>query len=200
MFYNPAALLVGAAAIFSSFAAAADCANGPWQDVQYVGGKDGSEFCFTKWDQGIVMTGLEAWATMDEIQGIQFYYSDGTTSGMVGKLKETTTKHARIDWDPATDGVEQLKTWGNGIGTLLGRVYLRTKAGAEFDVGKEDTSGQDVFESKTASGILLGAFGRSGWLIDGVGFLFMKSKIDKMTIEDVSFVRLALFRFLPERN
>jgi len=95
-------------------------------------------------------------------------------------------EHQRLDWDPSVDGVSQLKTWGNGKGQYLGRVYLRTKKGAELDVGK-DTDGQDTFETKVNSGILLGAFGGSGDKIDRLGFLFLKSSIDKITLEDVVF-------------
>jgi hypothetical protein len=58
--------------------------------------------------------------------------------------------------------------------------------GAELDVGK-DTNGQDTFETKVNSGIMLGAFGSSGDHVDNLGFLFLKSKIDKITQDDIVF-------------
>ncbi|KAF2248407.1 hypothetical protein BU26DRAFT_565804 [Trematosphaeria pertusa] len=185
MFFNARALFLGAAALFFGLSAADDCAQGPWQDVQYVGGQGGSPYCHTKYLDGTVMTGIEVWASKKEVEAIQFYYSDGTNSGQLGKV-DKNKKHARLDWDSSTDGISQVKTWGNGKGESLGRVYIRTKGGAELDVGK-DTDGQDTYESKTASGILLGAFGRSGEVIDGLGLLFLKSKIDKITVEDMVF-------------
>lgn len=189
MLFNPRSLLVGATALFlSGVATAADCANGPWTNVQYVGGGGGGEWCETKYDQGIVMTGMEVWASGKAVRAVQFYYSDGTNSPMIGKLDDIK-EHQRIDWDPSKDGIDQFKSWGNGKGQYLGRVYLRLKSGGELNVGK-DTDGQDTFESDPQSGIVLGAFGRGGDVVDGMGMLFLKSTVDKMTIEDVAFVCL----------
>lgn len=192
MFYNPRSLLMGAAALlFSGLASAADCANGPWTNVLIIGGGGGGPWCNTKYDQGIVVTGMEVWASKKAVRAVQFYYSDGSNSGMVGKLDDVR-EHQRIDWDPSKDGISQFKSWGNGNGKYLGRVYLRLKSGGELNVGK-DTDGQDVFETDVQSGIMLGAFGNSGDSIDNMGMLFLKSKVSKVTIEDVAFVSIGLF-------
>lgn len=187
MFFNPRSLLLGASALlFSGLATAADCANGPWTNVWFIGGNGGGDWCHTKWDAGIVVTGMEVWASSKAVRAIQFYYSDGTNSGMVGKLDDVK-EHQRIDWDPSKDSIGQFKSWGNGNGKYLGRVYLRLKSGGELNVGK-NTDGQEVYEQDIQSGILLGAYGKAGDSIDGMGTLFLKSKITKMTIEDVAFV------------
>ena len=55
----------------------------------------------------------------------------------------------------------------------------------------KDTNGQTTFEHSVESGILLGGFGNSGDSIDSLGLLFLKSKIDKMTVSDVLFVSLS---------
>lgn len=188
MYFSPRKLLIAAACLLTAVRAS-DCSDGPWQDVQWVGGQGGGDFCATKYKQGVVITGVEVWANKGGVRAIQFYYSDGTNSGQFGKIDGD--RHGRLDWDPAVDGISQVKSWGNGRGQHLGRVQIRTKKGAELDVGK-DTSGQDTFESKTASGIMLGAFGRSGDLVDSLGFLFLKSKIERITIDDVVFVSLHL--------
>jgi hypothetical protein len=185
MYFSPRKLLLGATLLLSPFFAAADdCSEGPWTDVSSTGGGGGGGFCATKWKAGVVITGVEVWANSKDVRAIQFYYSDGTNSELFGKIDGD--KHARMDWDPATDGIEQLRTWGNGRGQYLGRVFIRTKTGKELDVGK-DTSGQDTFESKVASGIMLGAFGAHGDVIDSLGFIFLKSKIERITIDDVVF-------------
>ncbi|KAL5413674.1 hypothetical protein PMIN03_003563 [Paraphaeosphaeria minitans] len=185
MFFNPRSLLLGAAALFMSGLAAADCSNGPWINVLYVGGQGGGEWCNTKYGSGVVVTGMEVWASSKAVRAVQFYYSDGSNSDMVGKLDDVA-EHQRIDWDPSNDGISQLKTWGNGNGKYLGSVYLRLKSGGELSVGKK-TDGQKVYEPDVQSGIMLGAYGRSGDSIDGMGVLFLKSKVSKVTIEDVQF-------------
>jgi hypothetical protein len=185
MLFSPKKLLLGAACLlFAGFAAADDCEQGPWQDVTSTGGGGGNRLCATKWKDGRVITGIEVWANKGGVQAVQFYYSDGTNSDAFGKL--TDDKHARLDWDPSVDGISQIKTWGNGKGEYLGRVYVRTKKGAELDVGK-DTNGQNTFETKVASGIMLGAFGASSDRIDSLGFLFLKSTVAKVSVQDVVF-------------
>ncbi|KAJ4294183.1 hypothetical protein N0V90_007873 [Kalmusia sp. IMI 367209] len=186
MLFNPRSLLLGASTLlFSGLATAADCANGPWTNVLYIGGGGGGDWCNSKWDQGIVVTGMEVWASNKAVRAVQLYYSDGSNSGMVGKLDDVK-EHQRIDWDPSKDGISQLKTWGNGKGQYLGRVYLRLKSGGELNVGK-DTDGQAVYETDVQSGIMLGAYGKAGDVIDGMGVLFLKSKVSKITIENVAF-------------
>ncbi|KAF2262424.1 hypothetical protein CC78DRAFT_534762 [Lojkania enalia] len=187
MLFSPQRLLLGATcliATFTGFTRADDCESGPWQDVSSVGGNGGGRWCATKFKSGIVITGIEAWADKKSVRGVQFYYSDGTNSGLVGK--QDGDRHGRMDWDPSVDQISQIKMWGNGVGKYNGRIYIRTKKGNEFDVGK-DTSGQDVYETKVASGIMLGAFGNAGERIDHLGFLFLKSKIEKITVGDVVF-------------
>lgn len=185
MFFSPKKLLLGATCIlFAGSAVADDCEQGPWTDVFSVGGPGGvNSFCGTKWKDGIVVTGLEVWASKDAVTGVQLYYSDGTDSGLFGKQNDQKTQ--RVDWDPSNDNISQLKMWGNGRGQYNGRIQLRTKTGIELDVGK-DTTGQDTYEIKVNSGIMLGAFGKSGDNIDIIGFLFLKSTIDKISIEDVA--------------
>jgi hypothetical protein len=185
MFFSSKQILLGAACLgLASLARADDCENGPWTDVSSTGGQGGARFCATKHVDGIVVTGVEVWANNKAVQAVQMYYSDGTNSDVFGKINGD--KHDILKWDPATDGISQIRTWGNGRGQYLGRVNIRTKAGKELDVGK-DTSGQNVFETNVASGIMLGAYGNSADQIDSMGFLFLKSKVDKITIDDVVF-------------
>jgi hypothetical protein len=130
------------------------------------------------------VTGVEAWANKKGVQGFQLYYSDGSNSRLYGTIDGDRTQ--RLDWDPSVDTITQVRTWGNGRGQFLGRIEIKTAKGGHFDVGK-DTSGQDTFETNVGSGIMLGAFGTSGDLMDSLGFYFLKSKIDKISMEDIVF-------------
>lgn len=190
MFFSPRKLLLGAA-LLSPFIAAADkCSDGPWRDVQRVGGGGGGAFCETKWDEGTVIDGLEVFADDGAVRGIRFFFSDGTDK-MIGE--EGAKKQGKIQWDPAQEIVKQLRLWGNGNGKYLGRISLTTtllgkedEVKQSLDVGK-NTNGQDTFEPKVASGVILGAFGSFGEKIDNLGFLFLKSKVKSMGLEDVDF-------------
>lgn len=185
MLFSASKLLLGAACLVGLSLAQDDCSSGPWTDVLAIGGGGGGLFCATKWKEGTVITGIEVWANKHLVRGLQFYYSDGSNSDLIGNGDGGKTQ--RMDWDPSVDGIAQLKMWGNGKGEALGRVFIRTKAGDELDVGKDDTEGQDTFEPKVASGILLGAYGGHGDHIDTLGLLFLKSKIDKISVDDVVF-------------
>lgn len=185
MLFSTTKIIFGVAALFAATTAAqSDCDRGPWARVSHTGGNNGAGFCATKYKAGIVITGVEVWADTKSVRAIQFFYSDGTNSQQWGKINGD--RKGRLNWDPSTDSISQVKTWGNGKGQFLGRVQIRTKSGKELDVGK-DTNGQDTFESDVGSGIMLGAFGASGDVIDRLGFLFLKSKVTKVTIDDVKF-------------
>ncbi|KAF1997078.1 hypothetical protein P154DRAFT_565573 [Amniculicola lignicola CBS 123094] len=187
MLFTSNKLVVGATyfiAGLTSVVKANDCWDGPFAGLSQTGGGGGGEFCDTKWKEGVVVTGFEAWANSKNVRAFQLYYSDGSNSRLYGKIDGD--KHARIDWDPAVDSISQIRTWGNGRAESLGRVQIRTKAGKELDVGK-DTNGQDTFETEIGTGIMMGAFGGSGDYIDRLGFSMLRGKIDKISIDDVVF-------------
>jgi len=195
MVFNPKSLLVGATALFftglvsaqnttSPAPAAGSCTGGPWKEPQYTGAEVGTEFCHTKFKDGIVMNGIEVWSAKKNIEAVQFYYSDGTNSGMIGKVnKEKENK--RIEWDSATDGISQVRLWTDKKGESLGRIYIRTKNGQELNLGKEGKT--DPVETVVNTGMLLGVSGRADEVVNGLSFLFMGSAIDKITVQDVKF-------------
>ena len=181
-------LFLGAAALFAGIATATDCDSGPWNpgNINWVGGDGGGAFCETKWKAGVVVTGLDVYATSDDIEAVQFYYSDGTSGNQWGQVNGKEPAKS-IHWDPTKgETIAQLRMWGNGVGTRLGRVYLRVSSGATLDAGK-DTSGQKVYEKPVDSGVMLGAFGKCGDAIDNMGILFMKSKVSAIKVTDTKF-------------
>lgn len=195
MFFSPRNLFLGAVALCVGVTnAMGDCDNGAWNpaNVQWTGGVGGEPWCATKHKSGIVISGVEVWASKKAVEAIQFFYSDGTNSPQFG-IVNSNERHARLDWDPSIDSLSQVKTWGNGRGKYLGRLFIRTKKGAELDVGK-NTNGQDTYEHNVESGILLGAFGAQGDVIDSLGLLFLRSKIDRMSISGIEFVSGTLLR------
>ena len=187
MFFNPRNLVLGATALFAGLVHADDCENGPWnvENLNWVGGGGGQRFCATKYKQGVVIKGVEVWGSSSTVDGIQFTYSDDSLSPMFGK--QYNDRSARLNWDPATDTISQLKLWGNGRGEYLGRIYMRLKSGGELNAGKE-TGSQTVYEKPADAGIMLGAFGSQGDNIDSLGVLFLKSKVVSGSITDMDWV------------
>ncbi|KAF2018591.1 hypothetical protein BU24DRAFT_447255 [Aaosphaeria arxii CBS 175.79] len=187
MLFSAQKFLIGATALLSTFSAVkaqTDCDNGPWEGVQVIGPGTGETFCATKFPQGLVVTGIEVWADFDFVRAVQFYYSDGSNSEQYGVI--AGENHARLDWDPATDVISQVKVWGNGRGKGTGRIYVRTASGKELNVGK-NTDGQIVIEPPVNSGVLLGMVGAKGDYVDRIGFLFLKSKVARMSVDNVVF-------------
>jgi hypothetical protein len=203
MVFNPKSLVVGATALlFSGLVSAqnstappssgnstapsteASCTGGPWKEPKYIGAETGTEFCHTKFQEGVLMSGIEVWSTKKQIEAVQFYYSDGSNSGTIGKVVKEK-EHKRLEWDSATDGIGQIRLWTDKKGETLGRIFIRTKNGEELDLGKEGKT--DPVEPMTNTGMLLGVSGRADDMVRGLSFLFMGSKIDKITVEDLVF-------------
>ncbi|KAF2277811.1 uncharacterized protein EI97DRAFT_465932 [Westerdykella ornata] len=191
MRFSAKSLLVGAACfLFATTASAQDyCGyDGPWEqsDLSMTGGQGGGAFCETKWQDGIVMKGVEVWADDGGVIAVQFTYSDGTLSPIWGRTGGSTG-HGRIDWDPESDTIKNVVTWGNGVAQYLGRVVIETQSGKSLDVGRKPEAHQSDWPMPVHSGIMLAAFGGSGTRIDRLGFIFLKSKVKHVTVDDVKF-------------
>ncbi|KAF2015498.1 hypothetical protein BU24DRAFT_461742 [Aaosphaeria arxii CBS 175.79] len=188
MYFSPKTLLLSAfTALLAAPATARYCGDGPWSNSGAIGGEGGEEFCETRFiKDGLVMKGFQVWDHRKKgIIAIQFHYSDGSTSKTYGRQTEGDVQPP-FTWDPATVKVSQLKLWGNGRGTRSGAVYVRLSDGREAQFGKS-VDGQDTYEWDVASGIMLNAYGAHGDMIDRLGFNFLKSKVEKVTIDNVAF-------------
>ena len=184
MRFSATQIVLGVAALIG-LSQADDCSNGPWSNVQSVGGGGGKDWCETKHKEGITISGLEVWGSSKYVEQIQFSYSDDTVGPIIGKVFDGSS-HQKLEWDPSATVVESLNLWGNGNGKYLGRVQLTLTDGKSLDVGK-NTKGQTVYSPKVGSGIILGAYGAQDDIINRVGFLFLKSKVDKVKISDLEF-------------
>lgn len=66
---------------------------------------------------------------------------------------------------------------------------MSTANGKELDVGWTHKSAEE-FRVTVAGGLLLGAYGARGSSIDRLGFLFIKSKVQKVSITNVEYTDL----------
>jgi WD40 repeat protein len=190
MLFNPKQILLTGALFLTGFTnAIGDCDNGPWDlsRVLAVGGQKGTPWCSSKQSSGTIINGVEVYYDTKGVNSLQWYYTDGSKGDVVGHAKGD---HQRLDWDPSKgELITSLKCWGNGKGEWLGKLLVQVGKNS-IEVGK-DVGNQDTFDQKTDSGILLGAFGNADKdRIISLGLLFLRSKISKMRVEDVVYVRL----------
>jgi len=96
------------------------------------------------------------------------------------------SRYKKITWDPLNDKVTAVSMWGEFEKKAVGKVEINTKGNQRLKVGWTGTKdGQPEYQQPIGTGILLGAWGREGFNLDALGFLFMKGKEAHFDIEDV---------------
>jgi len=188
MLYNPKQILLAGAVLLNTFTSAiGDCDQGPWNlaNVLAVGGGKGTEWCAAKQSSGIIINGVEVYYDSKGVNSLQWFFTDDTKGDVIGHAKGD---HQKLSWDPsAGELITSFKCWGNGKGQWLGKVSIQAGKDKTLEVGK-NVKDQDTFDQKTESGILVGAFGRADEdRVISLGLLFLKSKIDKMSVEDIVY-------------
>jgi hypothetical protein len=172
-----------------------DCASGPIGALQAVGGGDPAnaptsiEICETQWAQGHVVSGVEVWATADNVAGIQLTYSNGDVSHLIGTA--SGEHHEVLTWDTKVDRVKELHLWANPKGDRTGKIYLKVANAdgtneRELDVGQNKVSSH-MWDVTTYSGIMLGGFGRADSAIVAWGFMFLESEVMDISLTDFNF-------------
>lgn len=142
-----------------------DCFTGPGAPIQWVGGDSGNDWCESHWNSDYApITGLEVWRTGDKngdhVAGIQFIYATGIRSDTFGRQDTSRFPSQTLSLQP-DELITSAILYGNGKGAYLGHIHIETNKGTQFDAGR-DTSGIGPWQVDVGSGILLGAFGRSG--------------------------------------
>lgn len=168
-------------------ARADDCSDGPANQPIQKWGKDvdNGGFCHTQWTQGLVVTGIEVWATAWQITGVQMTYSDGTKAPLQGQTNGD--RHDAINWG-AQDTITKMAVGNNYAGDGLGIIHIEV-GGKTFDVRTDigSTNGEPV---TLATGLLIGASGNSPDFVRVWRPLFMgttdgkAAKITSMKFDD----------------
>ncbi|PVH96317.1 hypothetical protein DM02DRAFT_632118 [Periconia macrospinosa] len=136
---------------------------------------------------GLVVTGLEIWATKGHIKAVQLEYSDGSQSRVWGDNTNTEGNegkwwtHGKKTWksgDRVTNARLANNYWGGG--DRLGGVWFNVgdqELAIRSDIGNHVGGPQPLF-----SGILLGVYGSVDADINSMGFLFLKDRIKSAEI------------------
>ena len=161
-----------------------DCSNGPYASVLTIGGKTGKDetpFCESRLQAtGEIITALEVWSDKKGITGILFTYSSNDTAMQgyqTGNSQSMTLAPGEL--------VTTATLWGDGVGTHLGHIYLKTDK-QEFDTGMDKKN--NGYPISTGGGLLLGGSGAVGkTYVTSLAFLFLNSQIDSVTIGSIKF-------------
>lgn len=96
-----------------------------------------------------------------------------------------TESHASIVFAPG-ELITSMTLWdySDKARTRTGRLRLTTNQGQKFDVG---SSGHTAYDIAIGSGVLVGVVGRSGWDIDQLGAVFLRSAIVSVAVTNVVY-------------
>lgn len=162
----------------------------PFKDLAAIGdihNKDAPtavDICETQWKQGNVVVGIEVWATKKNLAGYQLYYSGGEKSHMIGSKEGD--HYQKLEWDAKTVTISKLHMWSNPEATRTGKVYIELNDGRTLDVGM-DKPAETTHYMEVGSGVLLGSFGKADSAIVALGFIFLESKVTKISLGDFKF-------------
>ena len=140
-----------------------------------IGGKGGKPFSDAKYTNGIVVSGIEAWAGGWQLRGIRITFSDGSAVTR-GKREGKYCGSLKLDY-LAGETVTELSIWGNGAGTRCGAFIIKTSKKKVFFPKMTKWGLKTEYKMNVGGGILLGVIGGAGSDIDRLGFLIL----DKVT-------------------
>ncbi|CAG8981509.1 hypothetical protein HYALB_00003082 [Hymenoscyphus albidus] len=188
MFYSRERIVAAAAALATlvGVASAGNCDHGPFS-ASYLAGKDegGGNFCDTKWEDGITITGIEVWAAKWHIKGFQFTYSDGTKGNVHGIATADGDRHAGIFWDEG-DAITKMQWWKNHDQNGIAKIYVETKSGKKLEKGDGKTRG-DPSDIPVGSGILMAVRGANGAWLNNIDFRFMGNVAQSAVVSKIKF-------------
>ena len=136
-----------------------------------IGGRGGRDFSDAKYSQGLVVTGIEAWAGEWMLRGIRITFSDGSVV-VRGACKEKHCGGISIDY-LSGETVTGLSIWGNGAGTRCGAFRITTSKGKVFFPQMTKWGLKTEYKMNTGAGVILGVIGGGGSDIDRLGFLML---------------------------
>ncbi|PVH96096.1 hypothetical protein DM02DRAFT_617435 [Periconia macrospinosa] len=163
----------------------------------------GNWFCLSEWQNGDVITGVEAWASDFAVEGIKFWYANGRDSPWYGRplggggIPEGPTSHPDkpYKWDSTSQ--VQIRLWGNkgqikgsSASNAIGRIQILDKDGNEkYNVAATKKGAvQDAYAQLPADGgIVMGVKVRADKWVSNLEFFMLKSPVASGTLTDVKY-------------
>uniref|UniRef100_A0A3P9L2A7 Aerolysin-like protein n=1 Tax=Oryzias latipes TaxID=8090 RepID=A0A3P9L2A7_ORYLA len=138
--------------------------------VLVIGGSGGHSFSFTGESNGATLKKLWVWVGGWQVKGIKVWLTDG----QVQEFGRAEGGFSQMEFQDG-EQIKSLSLWGNGAGTRLGAIRIRTTAGQEFFPKMTDWGLKTEYPIDVGSGICLGVLGRCGHDIDSLGFVFINT-------------------------
>ncbi|MBE9075196.1 hypothetical protein [Microcystis sp. LEGE 08355] len=149
-----------------------------------IGGDGGTEFQDEKYDQGLAVSGIEAWADTWTLHGIRIKFSDNSVV-VRGQMAGTYCGGITIDY-AGGETVTGLSIWGNGIGTRCGAFRIQTSKGQDFFPKMTKWGLKTEYKMNPGGGVILGVLGQAAWDIDCLGFV-MLAKVEKSLLTELEY-------------
>uniref|UniRef100_A0A8C7X677 Jacalin-type lectin domain-containing protein n=1 Tax=Oryzias sinensis TaxID=183150 RepID=A0A8C7X677_9TELE len=153
----------------------------PWT---IIGGHGGDCFSFQGESNGATLKKLWVWVGESQVRGIKVWLTDG-------RVEEFGKPEGGFSEMEFKDGeqIKSLSLWGNGEGTRLGAIRIRTTLSQEFFPKMTVWGLKKEYPIDVGSGICLGVVGRCCDDIDSLGFVFLNT-IQSTKLINVSYPTL----------
>ncbi|XP_004086107.1 aerolysin-like protein [Oryzias latipes] len=138
--------------------------------MKMIGGQGGDSFNFTGESNGATLKKLWVWVGGWQVKGIKVWLTDGR----VRQFGRAEGGFSEMEFQDG-EQIKSLSLWGNGAGTRLGAIRIRTTAGQEFFPQMTDWGLKTEYPIDVGSGICLGVIGRCEVDIDSLGFVFINT-------------------------
>ncbi|KAK2821548.1 hypothetical protein Q7C36_020891 [Tachysurus vachellii] len=142
-----------------------------------IGGKGGSEFDFDGITNGATLKQIWVWAGGWQIKAIKVWLTDGRSM----QFGEPGGMFSQFEFEDG-EHFSSLSLWGNGAGTRLGAIKIKTNKSREFFPKMTDWGLKTEYPIDVGSGICMGISGSAGADIDCLCFKFINTiKSTKLT-------------------
>ncbi|CAI6340609.1 unnamed protein product [Periconia digitata] len=178
---------------FASLAIADSCTEGPFvKDPPKAGVLPPSPACHTRWDNGEVIVGVEAWAAKFQMKAIRFKYSQQGWGPTLGTVDKHSEYHAVGEWS-ASEKIS-IRMWNNKPDDgdpvdAVGWIQISKKKNGEklLDIGGDPkkTAKTENYGANMGGEMILGARVGSGAWLDYLEFNMLKSPVEKAELTDV---------------
>ncbi|XP_020555873.1 aerolysin-like protein [Oryzias latipes] len=138
--------------------------------VLIIGGNGGGSFTFTGESNGATLKKLWVWVGEWQVRGIKVWLTDGEVQEF-GKPEGGFSEMEFQDGEQ----IKSLSLWGNGAGTRLGAIRIRTTASQEFFPKMTKWGLKKEYPVDVGSGICLGVLGNGDIDIDCLGFVLINT-------------------------
>uniref|UniRef100_A0A3B3IEY3 Jacalin-type lectin domain-containing protein n=1 Tax=Oryzias latipes TaxID=8090 RepID=A0A3B3IEY3_ORYLA len=129
--------------------------------VLTIGGQGGRSFSFTGESNGATLKKLWVCVREWQVRGIKVWLTDG----QVQEFGEPEGGFSQMEFQDG-EQIKSLSLWGNGAGTRLGTIRIRTTLSQEFFPKMTKWNLKKEYPIDVGSGICLGVLGKGGDDID----------------------------------